>query len=109
MPPLLKASESTPQIANMCNSIKFCANQLLVTLGCQCHYKTGNPFKWMEMISLQGKTNFFKKVLANTPNRVLGLIAWNNPSLLMPAFNASNTHTHIKHTKCTGWKYIHYV
>jgi ribonucleoside-diphosphate reductase subunit M2 len=42
----------------MCNYIKFCADQLLVTLGCQCHYKTGNPFKWMETISLQGKTNF---------------------------------------------------
>ncbi len=45
----------------MCNYIKFCANRLLVTLGCQCHYKTGNPFKWMETISLQGKTNFSEK------------------------------------------------
>ncbi len=45
----------------MCNYIKFCADWLLVTLGCQRHYKTGNLFEWMEMISLQGKTNFFEK------------------------------------------------
>jgi ribonucleoside-diphosphate reductase subunit M2 len=25
------------------------------------HYKVGNPFEWMETISLQGKTNFFEK------------------------------------------------
>ena len=45
----------------MCNYIKFCANRLLITLGCCRHYKTGNLFEWMEMISLQGKTNFFEK------------------------------------------------
>jgi ribonucleotide reductase beta subunit family protein with ferritin-like domain len=36
----------------MCNYIKFCADRLLITLGCCRHYKTGNPFEWMEMISL---------------------------------------------------------
>jgi ribonucleoside-diphosphate reductase subunit M2 len=41
----------------MCDYIKFFADRLLVTLGCQRHYKTGNLFKWMEAISLQGKTN----------------------------------------------------
>jgi ribonucleoside-diphosphate reductase subunit M2 len=45
----------------MCNYIKFCADCLLVALGCRRHYKTSNPFEWMEMISLQGKTNFFEK------------------------------------------------
>ena len=45
----------------MCNYIKFYANQLFVTLGCQRHYKTGNRFEWMETISLQGNTIFFKK------------------------------------------------
>jgi ribonucleoside-diphosphate reductase subunit M2 len=45
----------------MCNYIKFCADRLLITLGCCRHYKTGNLFEWMEMISLQGKTNFFEK------------------------------------------------
>jgi ribonucleoside-diphosphate reductase subunit M2 len=47
--------------ATMCNYIKFCADRLLLCLGCNCHFKTGNPFKWMETISLQGKTNFFEK------------------------------------------------
>jgi ribonucleoside-diphosphate reductase subunit M2 len=28
---------------------------------CRCHYKVGNPFEWMETISLQGKTNFVEK------------------------------------------------
>jgi len=41
--------------------IEFCADYLLRALGCRCHYKVGNPFKWMETISLQGKTNFFEK------------------------------------------------
>jgi ribonucleoside-diphosphate reductase subunit M2 len=45
----------------MCNYIKFCANQLLIALGCDRYYKIGNPFEWMETISLQGKTNFLKK------------------------------------------------
>jgi ribonucleoside-diphosphate reductase subunit M2 len=45
----------------MFNYIKFCADHLLITFGCCTHYKTGNPFEWMEMISLQGKTNYFKK------------------------------------------------
>ena len=47
--------------AMMCNYIKFCANWLLPCLGCDHHFKSGNPFKWIETISLQGKTNFFEK------------------------------------------------
>jgi ribonucleoside-diphosphate reductase subunit M2 len=45
----------------MCNYIKFCADRLLTALGCHRHYNTGNPFKWVEIISLQGKTNNFEK------------------------------------------------
>jgi ribonucleoside-diphosphate reductase subunit M2 len=45
----------------MYNYIKFCADGLLLCLGCNPHFKTGNPFKWMETISIQGKTNFFEK------------------------------------------------
>jgi ribonucleoside-diphosphate reductase subunit M2 len=41
--------------------IEFCADRLLVALGCPKHYGNPNPFQWMEMISLQGKTNFFEK------------------------------------------------
>jgi ribonucleotide reductase beta subunit family protein with ferritin-like domain len=41
--------------------IEFVADRLLVELGCPRHYQTLNPFTWMELISLQGKTNFFEK------------------------------------------------
>ncbi len=39
----------------------FVADRLLVSLGVEKVYNTVNPFEWMEMISLQGKTNFFAK------------------------------------------------
>ena len=45
----------------MCQYIEFCADRLLGALGCSKHYNAVNPFEWMEMISLQGKTNFFEK------------------------------------------------
>ena len=45
----------------MCDYIEFCADRLLRALGCEKHYNATNPFEWMEMISLQGKTNFFEK------------------------------------------------
>jgi ribonucleoside-diphosphate reductase subunit M2 len=45
----------------MCQYIEFCADRLLQALGCAKYYNAVNPFEWMEMISLQGKTNFFEK------------------------------------------------
>lgn len=45
----------------MSQYIEFVADRLLVQLGCNKHYKTANPFDFMEMISLEGKTNFFEK------------------------------------------------
>lgn len=41
--------------------ICFVADHLLEKLGHKKKYCTANPFDWMEMISLQGKTNFFEK------------------------------------------------
>lgn len=41
--------------------IDFVADRLLVQLGCQKFYNTPNPFSFMELISLEGKTNFFEK------------------------------------------------
>ena len=32
-----------------------------MALGVPKKYKVENPFEWMDMISLQGKTNFFEK------------------------------------------------
>jgi ribonucleoside-diphosphate reductase beta chain len=45
----------------MSEYIEFVADRLLVSLGNEKVYRTANPFPWMEMISLQGKTNFFEK------------------------------------------------
>lgn len=41
--------------------IEFVADRLLVALGLPKHYKVENPFDFMDLISLQGKTNFFEK------------------------------------------------
>ncbi|NQZ78456.1 MAG: ribonucleotide-diphosphate reductase subunit beta [Ekhidna sp.] len=45
----------------MCQYIEFVADRLLGELGCEKIYNSTNPFDFMEMISLQGKTNFFEK------------------------------------------------
>ena len=45
----------------MCDYIEFVADRLLVALGCSKIYNNINPFDFMELISLQGKTNFFEK------------------------------------------------
>jgi len=45
----------------MCQYIEYIANLLLYNLGFEKIYKADNPFEWMELISLEGKTNFFEK------------------------------------------------
>lgn len=45
----------------MSKYIEFVADRLLVELGNEKIYNTENPFDFMEMISIQGKTNFFEK------------------------------------------------
>eukprot|EP00455_Lapot_gusevi_P026266 TRINITY_DN2771_c0_g1_i3.p1 TRINITY_DN2771_c0_g1~~TRINITY_DN2771_c0_g1_i3.p1 ORF type:complete len:120 (-),score=63.14 TRINITY_DN2771_c0_g1_i3:266-598(-) len=45
----------------MSQYIEFVADRLLVALGYEKLFRSTNPFDWMEMISLQGKTNFFEK------------------------------------------------
>lgn len=45
----------------MSEYLEFVADRLLNALGYEKLYKAKNPFDWMEMISLQGKTNFFEK------------------------------------------------
>lgn len=47
--------------AQMSQYIEFVADRLLVELGYPKVYNSTNPFDFMEMISLQGKTNFFEK------------------------------------------------
>jgi ribonucleotide reductase beta subunit family protein with ferritin-like domain len=45
----------------MVQYIEFVADRLLVALQCSKLYNASNPFEWMTLISLQGKTNFFEK------------------------------------------------
>jgi len=44
--------------------IKFVADRLMRQLGYSNIYEAKNPFDWMELISMQGKTNFFEKRVA---------------------------------------------
>lgn len=44
--------------------IEFVADRLLGELGCSSVYNSTNPFDFMDMISIQGKTNFFEKRVA---------------------------------------------
>jgi ribonucleoside-diphosphate reductase beta chain len=45
----------------MSQYIEFVADRLLVELSCPKVYNVSNPFDFMDMINLQGKTNFFEK------------------------------------------------
>jgi len=45
----------------MTKYIEFVADRLLTALGHSKLFNVSNPFDWMELISLQGKTNFFEK------------------------------------------------
>jgi len=66
----------------MSQYIEFVADRLLVELGNEKVYNATNPFDFMEMISIQGKTNFFEKrvgeyqkagVLAGKENQTFSL------------------------------------
>ncbi|MGV3630089.1 MAG: ribonucleoside-diphosphate reductase small subunit [Bacteroidota bacterium] len=48
----------------MSQYIEFVADRLLVELGNEKVYNVSNPFDFMDMISIQGKTNFFEKRVA---------------------------------------------
>merc|ERR1719316_1969661 len=45
----------------MTKYIEFVADRILQALGHPKLFNASNPFDWMELISLQGKTNFFEK------------------------------------------------
>jgi ribonucleoside-diphosphate reductase subunit M2 len=49
----------------MTQYIKFVADRLCVQLGYKKIYNVVNPFDWMELISLEGKTNFFERRLGD--------------------------------------------
>jgi ribonucleotide reductase beta subunit family protein with ferritin-like domain len=45
----------------MMQYIEFVADHLLLSLGCDKHFRATNPFEWMELISLPAKANFFER------------------------------------------------
>jgi len=45
----------------MIEYLEFVTDRLLVQLGCDKEFNVKNPFDFMDMISLEGKTNFFEK------------------------------------------------
>ena len=49
--------------------IEYVADRLLQMLKIGPVYKTQNPFEWMELISVQGKTNFFEKRVGEYANK----------------------------------------
>ena len=55
--------------ALMSQYIEYIADRLLLTLGLEKVYHSENPFDWMEMISVQGKTNFFEKRVGEYSNK----------------------------------------
>ena len=66
----------------MCQYIEFVADRLLGALDQEKMFNVENPFPWMDLISLQGKTNFFEKrvgdyqksgVMSNRDDQVFSL------------------------------------
>jgi len=48
--------------------IEYVSDRLLLMLGLEKVYNVENPFEWMELISIQGKTNFFEKRVGEYAN-----------------------------------------
>ena len=48
----------------MSEYIEFVCDRLLVDMGVSKIYHARNPFEWMELISMEGKTNFFERRVA---------------------------------------------
>lgn len=58
---------------DMTQYIQFVADRLLLQLGQRKHYNSTNPFDFMELISLEGKTNFFEKKVSEYSKPGVGL------------------------------------
>ena len=53
--------------------IQFVADRLALQLGCRKIYDVQNPFDFMELISLEGKTNFFEKKVSEYSKPGVGM------------------------------------
>ncbi|MCY4419468.1 MAG: ribonucleotide-diphosphate reductase subunit beta [Cytophagales bacterium] len=64
---------------DMCQYIEFVADRLLTELRCPKIYNAKNPFDFMDMISLPGKTNFFEKRVSEYKKEGLKIKNSGNP------------------------------
>ena len=62
----------------MCRYIEFVADRLLEALGYTKAFNATNPFDFMELISLQGKTNFFEKRVGEYKKASVGVVKEDN-------------------------------
>ena len=69
----------------MCQYIEFVADRLLVALGNDKSYGVTNPFDFMELISLNGKTNFFEKRVSDYKKAGVRTEATTSESAAKPA------------------------
>jgi len=69
----------------MCQYIEFVADRLLVALGNDKIYNVTNPFDFMDMISLQGKTNFFEKRVSDYAKAGINTSSTTTPTTDTPA------------------------
>jgi ribonucleotide reductase beta subunit family protein with ferritin-like domain len=58
---------------DMTQYIQFVADRLLVQLGYAKLYQVGNPFDFMDLISMEGKTNFFEKKVSEYSKPGVGM------------------------------------
>ena len=67
--------------------IEYVSDRLLLMLGIDKIFNVENPFDWMELISVQGKTNFFEKVgeYANIANSDVTIMYF-QPMLIFNSF-----------------------
>jgi ribonucleoside-diphosphate reductase beta chain len=68
----------------MVSYLEFVADRLLTELKCEKVFNSENPFDFMEMISLEGKTNFFEKRVAEYRKAGVGM---NEEKSVDAAFN----------------------
>jgi ribonucleotide reductase beta subunit family protein with ferritin-like domain len=58
---------------DMTTYIQFVADRLLLQLGYSKKYNAGNPFDFMDLISMEGKTNFFEKKVSEYSKPGVGM------------------------------------
>jgi ribonucleoside-diphosphate reductase subunit M2 len=69
----------------MIEYIQFVSDRLMVQLGYNKIYNSSNPFPFMEMISMEGKTNFFERRVTEYSKANVGVNKGSNKSIVLNA------------------------